>query len=543
MADPRRAIEGFLRAQHRSIASIAITVMMANALVVASRAMEPANEPGSFVGAPGTPGSETPFSPEPGVTIDPVTGLPTDPADPTQFPTIDPVTGLPTQTPGQPVKTPGRALGAVRGVTDDTIKIVYYWKGERTQTSPFINGTAAEGANLDEELAFNAYIDYINKHADGSATFFGQKINLHGRKLVGVVEAPKDAGSGDFAYSQIATKIVTQHKPFAAVASHGSISSYICPYLAENGIFNLQTYDLGGKGGTLVDRTNGFCTPAGLTWERQIDLTIGYLKKHQKEQYKLGQPRVYGLIYTTYPGLKDVAGQMIAKLEKAGIEIRHHAALGDSLANAQTQAPTILYKMREKGVNTLIMPEAGSPLVVTHAAQAQEYYPDYFVWPCSGSDVSGMVRLFQPVQWEGAEGITCYDREFNPDAVNSNISRRAEWWKAFQEVRPGKEPPAPSPLVYSGLYQLVAGISNAGRNLTPETFKQGLNKVPVFRYDSIDGATSDPTNMLITMRDPDRSFIGDVGYLRWSATASEGGAQGAYRYPENRRYRNRADFN
>ena len=39
-----------------------------------------------------------------------------------------------------------------------------------------------------------------------------------------------------------------------------------------------------------------------------------------------------------------------------------------------------------------------------------------------------------------------------------------------------------------------------------------------------------------------RPMIGDVGYLKWSAAASEGGAQGAYRYPEDRRYRNRADF-
>lgn len=536
----------YLRSQQRGIASLAVTVLMANGLVVASRSLGPDRGPDSFVSAPddaepvegATPIPEGSTVRDNGTIVAP---------DGTIY-VIDDDGTLVVKRPGKdPIVRPTIDPGPiVQGVTDDTIEVVYYWKGERTMSSPFAEGTAAEGANLDEEKSFNAYIDYINKHADGSADFFGVPINLHGRKLVATVRAPSNAASGDFVYGQIAEQIAKQDKPFAAVASHGSLSSYICPYLAEHGIFNMQTYDLGGKGGNLVERTNGYCTPAGLTWERQVDLTIGYLKQHMETQYTgdgLPEARVYGVIYTVYPGLKDVGEAMVQRLKDAGIPIAATARLPDSLAQGQQEAPNILLKMKNAGVNTLIMPDAGSPLTITHAAQAQQYYPDYYVWPCSGTDVTGMVRLFQPLQWEGAEGLTCYDREFNPDAVNNDLSKKAEWWKAYKEVRPDAgDPPAPSPLVYAGMFQLVAGLTYAGRDLTPASFKAGLDKVATYRYDSIDGRTDDPTNMLITINAGDRAMIGDAGYLKWSTTASEGGAQGAYLYPEDRRYRSKADF-
>lgn len=541
----QRTVDGLLRRLHErrsGIASVATIALLSSGLLITARSLEP---DGASFASPNGP--TAPDAQLPGVYEDPDGTLRYADGSPVRFGSNGeplPQTGprsTPTHSGTQPPNAP-----RVTGVTDDTIEVVYYWKGERTRTSPFLKGTAAEGANLDEAEAFHAYIDYVNAHANGGATFFGLPINLHGRRLVGHVEAPKDAASGDFVYAQMAEKIAKELQPFAAVASHGSLSSYICPYLARFGIFNMQTYDLGGLGGDLQARTNGYCTPAGLTWERQVDLTIGYLRQQMHEPYErdgVRRPRKYGVIYTVYPGLRDVGDAMVQRMKDAGIPVVAHARLPDSLAQSQTEASGVLLKMRQAGVNTLVMPDAGAPLTITHAAQAQEYFPEYYVWPCSGADTSGMVRLFQPTQWEGAEGLTCYDREFNPDAVNHDLSRRSEWWRAYREVRPNAgEPPAPSPLVYAGLFQLVAGISGAGRDLTPDTFQAALDRIPMYRYDALEGRTSDPTNMLVSFRERDRSFIGDVAYLRWSTLASEGGAQGAYVYPRGHRYRVRSDF-
>ena len=428
------------------------------------------------------------------------------------------------------------------GVTEDEIHIVYYWKGERTMTSPYLGGTDAEGQNLDEGLAFKRYIEFINKHDGDGTTFMGIPIELHGRKLVGTVI---EAGNGDYSYAQAAERIVKELKPFAAIAAHGSLSAYICPELAKAGIHNAQTYDLGGLGGTLIERTDGYCIPSGLSWERQVDLTTAYLKEHKDTPTTTGQERVYGVIYSVYPGLKDVAPAMVNRLKAAGIPIAAVAKLPADLATSQQQAPNIIAQMRNAGVNTLIMPDAGAPLNITHAAQANQYYPDYYIWPCSGEDTTGMVRLFNPAQWDRAEGLTCYDYEFNMDLFNNDKAERTEWWAAYQEIAGSdKEPPSPAPLVYAGLYQVLAGVANAGPNLTVESFRAGMDAVKPYRYDSIDGRTKDPTNMLMGISLKDRSTIGDAAYLYWDTTRREAGGptQGAYVYPEDHRYRRPGQF-
>lgn len=532
----RNRIVSLLKAKQRTIASAIVAVMLFNGLLAVSRAVDP-NDTTDVAGRSLVDPTVT-EGPTPGTVV-----LPDGTVVPANSKAARKALAKQGLKPKDVVDKTKKKLSEslVPGVTDDTITVVYYWKGERTMTSSYIGGTPAEGANLDEALAFRRYIEFINKHESDGTTFMGIPINLHGRKLKGIV---LEAGNGDFSYAQTAEKIAEEIKPFAAIAAHGGLSTYICPRLADAKIFNLQTYDLGGIGGNLVQRTNDYCVGSGLTWERQIDLTIGYLKKQMHEPTTAGQERKYGFLYSLYPGLKDSGPAVIQKLKDAGIPIEYDAKIPADLATSQQQLGTIIDKMRAAGVNTMIMPEANSPLNFTHQAEAKQFRPDYYVWPCSGLDNLGMVRLFNAAQWTRAEGLTCYDKQFNADVANNGTSRESEWYKAYQDVAPGKDPPAPSPLVYMGLHQVIAGVSNAGRNLTHQTFRAGLDSVSPYRYDGIDGPTADKSNLLLAIGEPDRSVIGDCAYVRWDPVAREpgGSTQGTYVYPENRRYSKRSQF-
>lgn len=433
---------------------------------------------------------------------------------------------------------PGKGL-VPPGVTDTEIYVLYYWKGDRTMTSPYLHGSGQEG-NVDEGEAFRALIDYTNKYANGGAKIFGFPFNLHGRKLRSEV---LEAGTADFQWGQAAATIKTKG-PFAAISSHGSLSAYICPELAKARIVNVSTYDLGGN---LIPDTNGYCMPGGMSWERQVDFTVSYLAKHAKTMYDgegLPKPRVYGFLYAEYPPLVKSAPVVVEKLRKAGVPIGAVRTVAPDLGTAQQQVPGVIAAFRLAGVNTIIMPDAGAPLNFTHGSQASGYNPDYYIWPCSGQDTSGMVRLFNPGQWERASGLTCYDQEFNPDLTNDDKARRTEWWRQYQEMRGNVEPPAPTPIVYQSLFQLLAGLTNAGRVLTVETFRAGLDAYQPYRYDSIKGREDDPANMLIAINAPDRSPSGDVAKLEWSNTARTSGnaAQGAYVYPEKHRYASAGSF-
>lgn len=451
----------------------------------------------------------------------------------------------PDAAPPPPPVTTGTLLP---GVSQEEIVVAYYWKGDRTRTSPYLHGTGQE-ASVDEAEAFRKLVDYINKYADGGGTIMGYEFNLHGRRLVPVV---LEAGQDAEAYAATAQTIVEEVKPFAAVAAHGSISTYLCPTLAEAGIHNFATYDLGSAAGNLVQRSNGYCTPGSISWEKQVELSEAWLLRQQgsddyngPESLGIDEERVYGVLYAEYPGLIDSAPKMIDRFEAAGLNIQETATVSASLATAQQQAPNVVAQMRAAGVNTIIMPDAGAPINFTHSAQASGYSPDYFIWPCSGQDTEGMVRLLNDAQWQRAEGLTCYDEQFVSDLTNNSKTRATEWYAAYREMAPsGAEPPAPTPFVYAGLLPLVAGITEAGPELNLENFRAGLDRVQQYRYDAVEGRTDDASNMLMSINLADRSFMADVMYLRYDATRQTPGnaTPGAYVFPDPKRYARASDF-
>lgn len=418
------------------------------------------------------------------------------------------------------------------GVTDEEITVVYYWKGDRTRTSPYLTGSGAE-ANVDEAEAFRKLVAFINDHAEGGATLMGHPINLHGRRIKPVVV---EAGQAAEDYAAAAERITREIRPMAAVAAHGSISAYLCPALAAAGIHNLATYDLVGG---LTASTSGYCLPSGMTWEQQVELSEGYLLRHQRES----SGRVYGVVYAEYPGLVDSAPRMVQRFRRAGLNLAEVASVSASLTTAQQQAPNVVAQMRAKGVNTIVMPDAGAPLNFTHAAASQGYNPDYFIWPCSGQDTMGMVRLFNPTQWARAAGLTCYDQAFSSDLTNNDAMRRTEWYDAYRS-QASAEPPAPTPFVYAALLPLVVGIDGAGPDLTLESFRAGLDGFQPYRYDAIDGRTGDATNMLLGSGTGGRGLITDAIRLRYNPSRREAGTStpGAYDFPERRRYATRSDF-
>jgi hypothetical protein len=234
---------------------------------------------------------------------------------------------------------------------------------------------------------------------------------------------------------------------------------------------------------------------------------------------------------------------MVKRFRRAGINIAEVASVSASLTTAQQQAPNVVGQMRAKGVNTIVMPDAGAPLNFTHAAASGGYNPDYFIWPCSGQDTMGMVRLFNPTQWSRAAGMTCYDQPFTSDLTNNEAMRQTEWYKAYRS-QADAEPPAPTPFVYAALLPLIAGLEGAGPDLTVESFRAGLDGFRPYRYDAVEGRTDDGTNMLLGSGTGGRGVITDGIPLRYNAARREAGSSmpGAYDFPDRRRYATRADF-
>ncbi|MFA5889872.1 MAG: ABC transporter substrate-binding protein [Actinomycetota bacterium] len=437
--------------------------------------------------------------------------------------------------PGKPAPRGGKTYG----VTDKEITVVYYWKGDRTRTSPYLKGTGAE-SNVDEAEAFRTWVSYLNKHAGGGATFMGFPFNLHGRKIKGVVV---EAGSTPEDQTAAAQRIAMELKPFAAVAAHGGVSTYVCPYLASKGIYNIATYDLGFD---LYKKTNGWCTPAYASFNAQVDAMQRYLSQRvSKTKYDGTDARKFGLLYAEYPGLAAAMKTVAARFKSAGINIVSQASISADLAEAQPQAANVVAKFRAAGVNTIFMPEGGSPMSFTPGAEAQAYQPDYVIWPCSGQDTPAQVRLFSAKQWTRASGLTCFDKNFMPDLAMDTEAQQTEWHAKYGTIT-SAEPPAQAPLVYSAILPLVAGVTNAGRNLTVDTFRDALAEFDSYRYSAATGRTTDARSLLLSPGGIEHALMGDFTVLSWSATARRNGSAftGAYVFPEDgRRYGRRDAYN
>lgn len=522
---PTYPIAATLESHWRTLASILAVVLLANTFVVVQTAVTtPDSGPAALASDPEASASNGPKS---ATSSKPSAAAATAPKTTAARQAAAIRKAISSGKGGQYVK----GLGTIpNGIKGNELTIVYYWKGDQTKASPFLAGSGQEG-NVDEGLAFRALIKYINKYADGG-TLMGYNFNLHGWKLKPIV---LEAGKGD---DQIraAQKIAQEIKPFAAVSSHGSISAYVCPTLAKAKIPNLSTYDLDWG---LTERTNGFCLPQGLSWGRQVDLTIEYLKAESKAN----PLKKYGLLYAEYPGLVDSGPKLYDKLIAAGIPVVAKKTVDPDLTTAGRQQPGVIADFQGKGVNSIIAPDSGSLITFTHAAQAATYSPDYYVWPCSGEDSLGMVRLYNANQWRKASGLTCYDKELNADLTNDDNSRKTEWYKAFKEVDSG-EPPAPTALVYQSLLPLLVGLTHAGKTLTLERWMEGQRTVKPFRYDAIDGKTTDGSNILVTTHYADGSQVGDCAKVKWDESVTTPGnpAPGTYVFPEKRRYSRGATF-
>lgn len=417
-----------------------------------------------------------------------------------------------------------------------TIKVAYYW-GDSSRSSQYLPpGTA--GDTVDDGKAFSALVGYINKHAKGSAQLMGTKIGLGNWLIEPTIVTMNDAD----AINSGTTHIAKELKPFAAITARGSLGTETCPSFAAAGIHNfatLQPYEpnIGATRG-------GYCVPTAISWDQQIDATVNYMNWHKTT--KLQGPRtsptcaaqtcdrVYGFIYSEYPGL-DKQGPIVA--DRLGIPAARRRSMPAGLSNAASVAPGVRDALRAEGVNTVIMPDAGAALAFTHAAN--DWYPDYYVWPCSGQDTTGYTKLLPPDKWDNASGLTCYDDTFDADLTIDADDRQTQWYAAYKEMAPNSEAPSPTYLVYGALQPLVEGVSRLGnRDFTVENFRAALKEFQPYRYNGITGRTNDGPNILLRMgNSPDASIWGDMARVSWSPAA-----QNPYSYSDAHRYTSNQSF-
>jgi hypothetical protein len=237
---------------------------------------------------------------------------------------------------------------------------------------------------------------------------------------------------------------------------------------------------------------------------------------------------VYGLVHFDNENgdHQPVFEEFVRQLEARDIELATDVPFQLDLARTQENARTIIAKLKEAGVTTVIY--YGDPITpgpLTKEATAQDYWPEWILGPSLLMDTTVFARLTDGQQWKNGFGVSTVPAR---GALEATEAYHIYDW-AYGEAPPHNAFRIFEPLVRT----IFTGIHMAGPDLTPETFRDAMWRTPP--------AGGGPTAPLVSRGDhgfwPGVDWGGsDDGTIIWwdptatgeDETGNEG--QGMYRY-------------
>lgn len=185
-----------------------------------------------------------------------------------------------------------------------------------------------------------------------------------------------------------------------------------------------------------------------------------------------GLPRVFGITYADVPDFREAAAVLKGELARCGGKATEYAIPFEE-ATLAANSQTIVARMIRDGVTTILsVNDFLTRLLLSEAATNQNWHPE---WVNSGQGIGsypGAYNTFMtPDQaanaWAAADAASITDPPFH----------KTESYRAWKRVRPNEEPDDSWAHWYHQFKLLALGMAGAGRNLTPETFAEGLARL------------------------------------------------------------------
>ena len=411
------------------------------------------------------------------------------------------------------------------GVTADEVKIIYY--ATDPANDPLGAAMIGEvGADVNAETSQQA----VNAYAD----VYNQYFETYGRRVV--VESFVGSGASDDVEAAKADAIaIAEKEPFAVIGGPLQALNTFGPELASRGIVCGPTCS-GAAPEDVIEEYAPYLwlvgpTPdqtAALAAEMVANLAGPGPAEMGGDPAMQAEDRVYGMVhFDTEDGEHQPVFEALRdSLADEGIDLATDVEYQLDIARMQENARTYITKLKEAGVTTVIF--YGDPLLpaaLTREATAQDYHPEWILGPNVYADTTIFARSYDGEQWKNGFGMALSPARVENDEMDS--FRVYRW--AYGEDAPNNtvrtlEPP---------IRTMFAGIHMAGPELTPETFRDGLLRLPV-----VGGG---PTVPQVSRGEHDVwpefdwGGIDDVGILWWDPAATgpdEVGAEGTgmYRY-------------
>jgi len=411
------------------------------------------------------------------------------------------------------------------GVTADSIKVVVY-VGDPAKDPLLAGQIAAAGASLDTNLIKDTWRGYFD--------IYNKMYELYGRKID--AQFFDGTGSGaDTTASKADAIAIADMKPFAVLGGPQQSTTVFSDELAHRGVLCIGTCATAVPQ-KIINSNQPYIWPVGASPEQAATIASEFIGKQAgpgKAQYAgddatKSKNRVYGFAHYDTPDgqYKGLFDTLESGLKKYGIKVKADQSFFLDPSKAQENARTIITKMKNAGVTTLIY--TGDPLTpaaLTKEATAQDYHPEWIIGPSVLADTSIFGRTFDQDQWSHAFGLALVPGRV-PQSDNPSYSLY-QWFH-------GSAPPNNTyGVILPSISMFARGVTMAGPKLALKTFRDGLFRYPPSGGDAVNPQDSWGKHGFWPSVDYNSSD--DSGMLWWDPTATgedEVGHQGSgeYRY-------------
>lgn len=414
---------------------------------------------------------------------------------------------------------PGESNGGAtyQGVTKDSIEVVVCVPPRAEQLNPPPGGQPPRNRSTGQiGLIEDAVLD-AQAAIDGRYELWGRTIEYEFVAYSGTDEAAQRADAVR----------VAQMKPFAVMnISCGPVFSteiaarkILLPWGAGSQKANLaqQPYRWSGQDADLQARNVA-------TWlGNQI---AGRKARFAGDEKFQKQTRKFGLLYTISPesGNDIDLARFEQELRKHDIELTAEVAYNvpadaaQASSAAQEQAPTLVAKLKDAGVTSVILMGATTIVApMTKAATANDYWPEWLLTGWAYQELSLFAQQYDQEQWAHAFGMSWFAPYATGNAGAATGQNVFDWYWGTDKAT-----------TYSGafppVYWFNQGVMQAGPRLDPFTFRKGQFALPG-RGGAFDGHVTTLGNKVgdLGLGYPEYSLLGPKDFaLVWYDPEAEG---------------------
>lgn len=415
-----------------------------------------------------------------------------------------------------------------KGVTADSIKVVYYLTPESDPVIDFITS----------EIQVDDTNEQVAETLRGFNEFYSRYFETYGRRI----DLQFFTGTGpsnDPVAARADAITIANMEPFAVLGGPLLVPDF-ADELAAREILCIACTP--AQSSQFYEQRSPYVWGVGNNGEQAQTHSAEYITKRLagKNAEWAGDPalqqqeRKFGLIYiSTSEESERTIQKFIDALSEGSVEVAVTLSYA-SPVDLQTTAPQYIAQMKDAGVTTVMF--SGDPIApqpLTRAATSQDYRPEWFLTSTVLADTTAFARTYDQEQWRHAFGVTTLAARVDP-----SISGTLFLWEWFFGT--------PSPTVTGGattvpnLNTLYAVIQGMGPIVTHENFRDAL-----FAADPTQRAVSQPS---LSWGDkgiwPYDDYLGidDATELWWDPTATgpdeiQRNGTGMYRYVDGgRRY-------